>query len=101
MQRYGQPLWHTSPDQRITSISLGRARSSGYDSVQGTREATSVQSVRPTPSTPLKKGSVRLMTLDGDGETRSPASWRVLIADDDASIRALLKDMLEDEGYET
>jgi two-component system, NtrC family, response regulator AtoC len=41
------------------------------------------------------------MTLDGDGETRSPTSWRVLIADDDASIRALLKDMLEDEGYET
>src|SRR5215213_10436515 len=41
------------------------------------------------------------MTLDGDGETRSPTSWRVLIADDDASIRALLKDMLEEEGYET
>jgi two-component system response regulator AtoC len=36
-----------------------------------------------------------------DGDATPATTWRVLIADDDASIRALLKDMLADEGYET
>ena len=37
---------------------------------------------------------------DADGGTQSTTAWRVLIADDDASIRSLLKEMLGDEGYE-
>src|SRR3954470_11102406 len=36
-----------------------------------------------------------------DGDATPTPTWRVLIADDDASIRALLKDMLSDEGYQT
>jgi two-component system, NtrC family, response regulator AtoC len=37
---------------------------------------------------------------NADEGTQSTAAWRVLIADDDASIRSLLKEMLGDEGYE-
>jgi len=35
------------------------------------------------------------------GETPTTTTWRVLIADDDDSIRSLLKFLLEEEGYET
>jgi two-component system response regulator AtoC len=37
---------------------------------------------------------------DADAGTQTTTAWRVLIADDDASIRTLLKEMLSDEGYE-
>jgi two-component system, NtrC family, response regulator AtoC len=37
---------------------------------------------------------------DADATTPPTPTWRVLIADDDASIRSLLNEMLSDEGYE-
>ena len=48
------------------------------------------------------------MTLDTTAPDRSAnddaetptTTWRVLIADDDASIRSLLRELLSDEGYE-
>ncbi|MFN8632846.1 MAG: sigma-54 dependent transcriptional regulator [Chloroflexota bacterium] len=36
-----------------------------------------------------------------EADTSPPSDWRVLIADDDESIRSLLKDLLSDEGYST
>jgi two-component system response regulator AtoC len=37
---------------------------------------------------------------EADAETTTTPTWRVLVADDDASIRSLLNEMLSDEGYE-
>ena len=38
---------------------------------------------------------------DTDDRTQSTTAWRVLIADDDDSIRTLLTELMSDEGYET
>ena len=48
-------LWHTLPDQRITSISLGRPRDGGSGGVLGTGWVTSVQRLRAQGISPQER----------------------------------------------